>query len=80
MDLVFLKKKDPFYYSIKELLNFKPKSLKFYKRAFTHRSLNKKDLNGLAVNYERLEFFNFNVDPNTVEIKRGMFPNATPAI
>ena len=56
MHLGFLKKKDPFYYSIKELLNFKPKSLKFYKRAFTHRSLNKKDLNGLAVNYERLEF------------------------
>ena len=55
MDLGFLKKKDPFYYSIKELLNFKPKSLKFYKRAFTHRSLNKKDLNGFAVNYERLE-------------------------
>ena len=44
MDLGFLKKKDPFYYSIKELLNFKPKSLKFYKRAFTHRSLNKKIL------------------------------------
>ena len=33
-----------------------------------------------GMDYERLEFFNFNVDPNTVEIKRGMFPNATPAI
>ena len=27
MDLGFLKKKDPFYYSIKELLNFKPSNL-----------------------------------------------------
>ena len=67
MHLSFLKKKDPFYYSIKELLNFKPKSIKFYKRAFTHRSLNKKDLNGLAVNYERLEFLrvlrNFGTEP-----------------
>ena len=53
----FLKlKKDPFYRPLKKLLNFYPKSLKYYKRAFTHRSLNKKDLNGVAVNYERLEF------------------------
>ncbi len=54
-DLVKLKK-DPFYKSIKKLLNFYPRSLKYYKRAFTHRSLNKKDMNGIAVNYERLEF------------------------
>ena len=49
-------KKDPFYRPIKNLLKFTPKSLKYYKRAFTHRSSNKKDLNGVAVNYERLEF------------------------
>ena len=49
-------KKDPFYRPIKNLLKFTPKSLKYYKRAFTHRSLNKKDLNGFAANYERLEF------------------------
>ena len=49
-------KQDPFYRPIKNLLNFQPKSLKYYKRAFTHRSSNKKDLNGVAVNYERLEF------------------------
>ena len=48
--------KDPFYKPIKNLLQFQPKSLNYYKRAFTHRSLNKKDLNGIAVNYERLEF------------------------
>ena len=49
-------KKDPFYRPIKNLLKFTPRSLKYYKRAFTHRSSNKKDLNGVAVNYERLEF------------------------
>ena len=53
---LFNLKKDPFYKPIKNLLKFQPKSLKYYKRAFTHRSLNKKDLNGIAVNYERLEF------------------------
>jgi len=52
----FKLKKDPFYKSIRNLLEFKPKSLSYYRRAFTHRSLNKKDLNGVAVNYERLEF------------------------
>lgn len=53
---LFKLKKDPFYKPIKNLLKFQPKSLKYYKRAFTHRSLNKKDLNGVAINYERLEF------------------------
>ena len=53
---LFKSKKDPFYKPIKNLLKFQPKSLKYYKRAFTHRSLNKKDLNGVAINYERLEF------------------------
>ena len=38
-------KKDPFYRPIKNLLKFTPKSLKYYKSAFTHRSSNKKDLN-----------------------------------
>ena len=50
------KKKDHFYFKIKDLLNFSPHSIDFYKRAFTHRSLNQRDINGLAVNYERLEF------------------------
>ena len=49
-------KKDPFYRPIKNLLKFNPKSLMYYRRAFTHRSSNKKDLNGYAINYERLEF------------------------
>lgn len=48
--------KNTFYKSIKKLLKFSPKSINYYERAFTHRSLNKKDLNGYSVNYERLEF------------------------
>ena len=49
-------KKDSFYFQIKKLLNFSPTSIDYYKRAFTHRSLNEKDINGIAINYERLEF------------------------
>ncbi|MDB9712939.1 putative dsRNA-binding protein [Flavobacteriaceae bacterium] len=49
-------KKDNFYFQIKNLLNFTPNSIDYYKRAFTHRSLNEKDINGFAINYERLEF------------------------
>jgi len=52
----FSKRKDPFYYQIKSLLKFSPKSLEYYKRAFIHRSLNRRDINGIAINYERLEF------------------------
>ncbi len=50
------KRKDPFYNKIKSLLKFSPNSLEYYKRAFIHRSLNRKDINGIAINYERLEF------------------------
>ena len=49
-------KKDVFYFQIKKLINFTPNSIHHYKRAFTHRSLNEKDINGFALNYERLEF------------------------
>ena len=49
-------KKDNFYIEIKKLLKFTPNSIHYYKTAFTHRSLNVKDINGIAVNYERLEF------------------------
>lgn len=45
-----------FFIQLKEVLGFKPKRLKMYKKAFTHRSLNKKDSKGMAINYERLEF------------------------
>ena len=39
-----------------KILGFKPKDIKFYKKAFTHRSMNIKDSHGHAINYERLEF------------------------
>ena len=41
---------------LEKILGFKPKDIRFYQRAFTHRSLNKKDENGNPLNYERLEF------------------------
>ena len=55
-NLNLFNKKDCFYIQIQNLINFKPLSIEYYKRAFTHRSLNVKDLNGIAINYERLEF------------------------
>jgi len=55
-NLNLFNKKDNFYFEIKKLLKFTPNSIHYYKRAFTHRSLNEKDINGVAVNYERLEF------------------------
>lgn len=45
-----------FFDSIKEILGFDPINLDYYKKAFTHRSSNKTDEKGKAVNYERLEF------------------------
>jgi len=45
-----------FFMKINEILGFKPKNIKFYSTAFTHRSMNMKDVKGNAINYERLEF------------------------
>ena len=45
-----------FFLGISNILGFKPKKLSVYKKAFLHRSANKKDKNGLPLNYERLEF------------------------
>jgi len=45
-----------FFMKINEILGFKPKNIKFYSTAFTHRSMNIKDGKGNAINYERLEF------------------------
>lgn len=39
-----------------KIMGFKPQDINNYKRAFTHRSLNKKDEDGNAVNFERMEF------------------------
>ncbi|MBD3862985.1 MAG: ribonuclease-3 [Olleya marilimosa] len=45
-----------FFVAISKILKFKPKNLKFYQTAFTHRSMNIKDEKGHIINYERLEF------------------------
>ena len=45
-----------FFLGINKILGFKPRNLEVYKRAFLHRSVNKKDKKGNAMNYERLEF------------------------
>lgn len=45
-----------FFMELTKILGFKPKKVKFYKTAFTHRSMNLKDSKGNAINYERLEF------------------------
>ena len=45
-----------FFLGLKRILGFKPKQLVFYKKAFLHRSMNRKDEEGNPMNYERLEF------------------------
>ena len=45
-----------FYIYLTQLLGFSPKKITHYKVAFTHRSLNLKNEEGNAINYERLEF------------------------
>ena len=45
-----------FFDAIHEVLGFAPIKIEYYKKAFTHRSSNKLDERGNAINYERLEF------------------------
>lgn len=45
-----------FFLQLSKILEYKPKNKGLYIKAFTHRSLNLKDREGNAVNYERLEF------------------------
>jgi len=45
-----------FFAKIQKILGFRPKKIEFYKKAFTHRSMNKRDKIGTPINYERLEF------------------------
>jgi len=45
-----------FFNILTQILGFKPKSISHYKKAFTHRSLNRRDADGNAINFERLEF------------------------
>ncbi|WP_282122834.1 ribonuclease III [Algibacter mikhailovii] len=50
------KRNGNFFMQLTEILGFKPKEIKFYKKAFTHRSMNVRDGKGNPFNYERLEF------------------------
>jgi len=45
-----------FFMELIKILEFKPKQIKFYKTAFTHRSMNIRDSHGNVINYERMEF------------------------
>lgn len=45
-----------FFTALEKILGFKPSNIAIYKKAFTHRSSNKLDSEGNAINYERLEF------------------------
>ena len=44
------------YNELKKLLNFSPRKINKYKKAFTHRSVQMLDSKGIPINYERLEF------------------------
>ncbi|MEM0543029.1 ribonuclease III [Flavobacterium sp. j3] len=45
-----------FFGEIQNIIGFKPSSIQYYQKAFTHRSTNKMDFKGNPMNYERLEF------------------------
>ena len=45
-----------FFLGMCGILGFKPKNIEIYRKAFLHRSVNKKDSDGIPMNYERLEF------------------------
>lgn len=45
-----------FFLGITKILGFKPKNIEIFKKAFLHRSANRKDKEGNPMNYERLEF------------------------
>lgn len=45
-----------FFMELTKILGFKPKEIEHFKIAFTHRSMNIRDGQGNAINYERLEF------------------------
>lgn len=45
-----------FIIAIRKVLRFKPSNISWYEKAFTHSSLKKVNSDGIALNYERLEF------------------------
>jgi ribonuclease-3 len=44
-----------FFVAVEKIIGFKTNNIKYYKKAFTHRSSNKTDEKGNPLNYERLE-------------------------
>ena len=50
------KRNGNFFMELTKILGFKPKNVKYFRKAFTHRSMNIKDTKGDPFNYERLEF------------------------
>ena len=50
------KEDEQLFNDLKQLLNFSPRKLSKYKKAFTHSSLQLTDSKGRPINYERLEF------------------------
>jgi ribonuclease-3 len=52
----FSEEDQQFYNELKKLLNFSPKNISKYRKAFTHSSIQLLDLEGNPLNYERLEF------------------------
>ena len=45
-----------FFKEIQNIIGFPPHTIFYYQKAFTHRSTNRTDAQGNAMNYERLEF------------------------
>ena len=45
-----------FFLEIQRIIGYRPKNKSLYIKAFTHRSMNIKDKDGMPLNYERLEF------------------------
>jgi ribonuclease-3 len=45
-----------FFVAIEKIIGFKTSNIRYYEKAFTHRSSNKTDEKGNPLNYERLEF------------------------
>ncbi len=65
-----------FYYSLKEVLGYKPKHLIYYERALTHKSIREVNDYGVVVNNERLEYLGDSVlDTVVADFLFNKFPN-----
>lgn len=49
-------KNGDFFLAVKKILGFKPKDISLFEEAFTHRSMNEKNVEMHSKNYERMEF------------------------